>query len=156
MRRRSPYDRLRAIAGYRHNRRPSVVLVLVPSPWEQRLNDELCLNAELRDYYVGLERRQTLEAWDRTAWISSNWVIGRIYRTLEQVVSEIDTGGSFHPEAPERKRASLPDPDRLVRAAPAFGLSPAEKRALDLMTDHSMIPREHLARWLGVSNGRVS
>ena len=133
-----------------------MVLVLVPSPWEQRLTDEFCLNAELRDYYVGVERRQTLEAWDRTVWISSNWVIGRIYRTLEQVVSQADTGMWYHPEAPERKRASLPNPKRLVKAAPAFGLSPAEKRALDLITDHPMIPREHLARWLGVSDGRVS
>ena len=62
----------------------------------------------------------------------------------------------FQPEAPERKRASLPDPERMVKAAPAFGLSPAEKRALDLITDHPMIPREHLARWLGVSDGRIS
>ena len=37
-----------------------------------------------------------------------------------------------------------------------FGISPSEKRTLDLVTDHPMIPREHLARWLGVSEGRVS
>ncbi len=156
LRRRSLYDRLRAIAEYRYNRRPSVVLVLVPSPWEQRLTDEFCLNADLRDYFVGVERRETLEEWDRLTWISSNWVIGRMYRTLEQVVSQAEPGSRFHPEAPERKRASLPDPERMVRAAPAFGISPAEKRALDLITDHPMIPREHLARWLGVSDGRVS
>jgi len=154
LRRRSLYDRLRAIAEYHHNRRPSMVLVLVPSPWEQRLTDEFCLNADLRDYYVGVERRETLEAWDRTVWISSNWVVGRIYRTLEQVVSESELGRRFHPEAPERKRASLPDPDRMVHAAPAFRVSPAEKRALDLITDQPMIPREHLAHWLGVSDGR--
>ncbi len=156
LRRRSLYDRLRAIAEYHHNRRPSMVLVLVPSPWEQRLTDEFCLNAELRDYFVGVERRETLEEWDRQTWISSNWVIGRMYRTLEQVVSQAEPGSRFHPEAPERKRASLPDPERMVRAAPAFGLSPAAKRFLDLITDHPMIPREHLARWLGVSDGRVS
>ena len=156
LRRRSLYDRLRAIAEYRYNRRPSMVLVLVPSPWEQRLTDEFCLNADLRDYYVGVERRETLEGWERLDWISSNWVVGRRYRTLEQVVSEADPGSRFHPEAPERKRASLPDPERMVKAAPAFGLSPAEKRALDLITDHPMIPREHLARWLGVSDGRLS
>ena len=156
LRRRSLYDRLRAIAEYRYNRLPSVVLVLVPSPWEQRLTDEFCLNAELRDCYVGVESRETLEQWDRSEWISSNWVVGRTYRTLEQVVSQADTGMWFHPEAPERKRATLPDPERMVRAAPAFGLSPAEKRALDLITDNPMIPREHLARWLGVSDGRLS
>ena len=156
LRRRSLYDRLRAIAEYHHTRRPSVVLVLVPSPWEQRLTDEFCRNADLRDCYVGVERRETLEEWDRTGWISSNWVVGRTYRTLEQVVSQADLGGRFPWETPERKRASLPDPERMVRSAPAFGLTPSEKRALDLITDHPMIPREHLARWLGVSDGRVS
>ena len=156
LRRRSLYDRLRAIAEYHHNRRPSMVLVLVPSPWEQRLTDEFCLNAELRDYYVAAECRETLESWDRPEWIGSNWTFGRTYRTLEQVVSQADPGGWFHPEAPERKRASLPDPERLVQSAPACGLSPAEKRVLDLITDYPMIPRDHLACWLGVSDGRVS
>ena len=37
-----------------------------------------------------------------------------------------------------------------------FGISPSEKRTLDLVSDHPMIPRQHLARWLGVSEGRVS
>ena len=83
-------------------------------------------------------------------------MVGRTYRTLEQVVSQADLGGRFPWETPERKRASLPDPERMVRSAPAFGLTPSEKRALDLITDHPMIPREHLARWLGVSDGRVS
>ena len=44
----------------------------------------------------------------------------------------------------------------MAQAAAAFGLSPAEKRTLDLITDHPMIPREHLATWLGVTEGRVS
>ncbi len=156
LRRRSLYDRLRAIAEYHHTRRPSMVLVLVPSPWEQRLTDEFCMNADLRDYYVAVESRETLEGWDRSEWIGSNWAFGRTYRTLEQVVSQADPGGWFHPEAPERKRATLPDPERLVHAAPTCCMSPAEKRALDLITDHPMIPRKHLARWLGVSDGRVS
>ena len=43
-----------------------------------------------------------------------------------------------------------------MQAAQTFGISPSEKRTLDLVTDHQMIPREHLARWLGVSEGRVS
>ena len=37
-----------------------------------------------------------------------------------------------------------------------FGISPSEKRTLDLITDHPMILREHLANWLGVSEGRLS
>ena len=43
-----------------------------------------------------------------------------------------------------------------MQAAPTFGISPSEKRTLDLVADHPMIPRRHLARWLGVSEGRVS
>ena len=156
LRRRSLYDRLRAIAKYDYSHRPSAVLVLAPSPWEQRLTDEFYLNADLRDCYVAVECRATLEEWDRPGWHSSNWVVGRTYRTLEQVVFQADPGGRFPWETPERKRASLPDPQRMVRAAPAFGVNPSEKRALDLITDHPMIPREHLARWLGVSDGRVS
>ena len=57
---------------------------------------------------------------------------------------------------PERKRASIPRPERMIQAAPTFGISPSEKQTLDLITDHPMIPREHLARWLGVSEGRIS
>ncbi len=156
LRRRSLYDRLRAIAEYHYTRRPGIVLVLVPSPWEQRLTNEFCLNIDLRDYFVAVERRDTLEEWDRTLWQSANWTFGRTYRTLEQVVAQADSGNWFHPEAPARKRASLPDPESMVHAAPAFGVNPAEKRVLDLITDHPMIPRQHLARWLGVSDGRVS
>ncbi len=103
-----------------------------------------------------MERRETLEEWERRTWISSNWVVGRTHRALEQVVSQAGRGGRFPWETPERKRASLPDSDRMVRSAPDFGVSPAEKRALDLITDHPMILREHLARWLSVSDGRIS
>ena len=59
-------------------------------------------------------------------------------------------------DSPGRKRASIPRPERPVQAAATFGISPSEKRTLDLVTNHPMIPREHLARWLGVSEGRVS
>ncbi len=65
-------------------------------------------------------------------------------------------GGRRSTASPERKRASLPRPERMAQAAPAFGISPSEKRTLDLITDHPMILREHLATWLGVSEGRVS
>ncbi len=156
LRRRSLYDRLRAIAEYHHTHRPSAVLILVPSPWEQRLTNDFCLNADLRDYFVAVESRETLEEWDNTLWQSANWTFGRTYRSLEQVAAQAGAGGRWFTETPERKRASLPDPERMVSSAPAFGLSPAEKRTLDLITDHPMIHRQHLARWLGVSDGRVS
>ena len=156
LRRRSLYDRLRAVAEYNYTRRTSSVLILVPSPWEQRLTNDFCLNVDLRDYHVAVESRETLEEWDRTLWQSANWTFGRTYRTLEQVAAQAGAGGRWFTETQERKRASLPDPERMVHSAPGFGVSPAEKRALDLITDHPMIPRQHLARWLGVSDGRVS
>ncbi len=65
------------------------------------------------------------------------------------------TGDGQLPRQP-RRRASLPRPERTAQAAATFGVSPSEKRTLDLVTDHPMIPREHLANWLGVSEGRVS
>ena len=43
-----------------------------------------------------------------------------------------------------------------MRDAPSFGLSPSEKRLLDIITARPMIQRERLTQWLGVSEGRVS
>ena len=74
----------------------------------------------------------------------------------DHVRSQGSPGGRPFTESPERKRASLPRPERMAQASPTFGLTPSEKRTLDLVTDHPMIPREHLALWLGVSEGRVS
>ncbi len=88
--------------------------------------------------------------------LSPTGVFGRSYRTLETVSSHGSPGGALRTESPSRKRASIPGPELMVQAAPTFGISPAEKRTLDLVTDHPMIPREHLSRWLGVSEGRVS
>ena len=76
-------------------------------------------------------------------------------RWLEGVSARASPGGGPRTQSPERKRASIPRPERMVEAAPAFGLSPSEKRTLDLVTDHPMIPRGYLALWLGVSEGRV-
>ena len=82
--------------------------------------------------------------------------VGRLCHSLETVSSQGSPGGRLRTGSPSRKRASIPRPERMVRTAPAFGVTPSEKRTLDLVTDHPMIPREHLARWLGVSEGRVS
>ena len=155
LRRRSLYDRLRAIAGYDYTRRPSAVLILTPSVWEERLTTRFCERLNLDDCYVAVESRNTLERRDLRLWHKYSWV-GSTYRTLEDVSSHGSPGGWRSTASPERKRASLPRPERMAQAAPAFGVSPAEKRTLDLITDHPMIPREHLALWLGVSEGRVS
>ena len=49
LRRRSLYDRLRAIAEYEYRRRPGTVLVLTPSAWEQRLTTRFCENVNLEE-----------------------------------------------------------------------------------------------------------
>ena len=156
LRRRSLYDRLRAIAEYDYTRRPDTVLILVPSVWEERLTTRFCEERNLRGCYVAVESRDALERRDLRLWCCTSWVIGSRFFTLEGVVSRASPGGGPRMESPSRKRASLPRPERMAQAAPAFGVSPSEKRTLDLVTDHPMIPREHLALWLGVSEGRVS
>ena len=156
LRRRSLYDRLRAIAEYGYSRRPGTVLVLVPSVWEERLTTRFCEERNIDDCYVAVESRDVLERLDLRLWCSASWVIGSRYFSLKGVISRSSPGGGPRTQSPERKRASLPRPERMAQAAPAFGISPAEKRTLDLITDHPMIPREHLAVWLGVSEGRVS
>ena len=155
LRRRSLYDRLRAIAQYDYGRRPGTVLILTPSAWELRRTARFCINNGLRDCYVAVESRDALERRDLRLWHKYSWV-GSTYRTLEDVSAHGSPGGRRSTASPERKRASLPRPERVAQAAPAFGVSPSEKRTLDLITDHPMIPREHLALWLGVSEGRVS
>ena len=156
LRRRSLYDRLKAIAEYDYTRRPDTILMLTPSVWEERLTGRFCERLNLRDCYIAVESRDALERLDLRIWCCTSWVIGSRFFSLEGVVSRASPGGRPRTESPERKRASTPRPERMAQAAPAFGLSPSEKRTLDLVTDHPMIPREHLALWLGVSEGRVS
>ena len=156
LRRRSLYDRLRAIAECDYTRRPDAVLILVPSIWEERLTTRFCMELNLEDSYVGVESRDTLERRNYHVWQKTSGLFSGTYHTLNHVSSQGSPGGRPRTESPERKRASIPRPERMVEAAPAFGITPSEKRTLDLTTDHPMIPREHLARWLGVSEGRVS
>ena len=156
LRRRSLYDRLRAIAQYDYWRRPGTVLILVPSAWELRRTARFCINNDLRDCYVAVESRDALERQDLRIWCEPTGLFGLSYGTLETVSGHGSPGGGPRTASPERKRASLPRPERMAQAAPAFGVSPAEKRTLDLITDYPMIPREHLAIWLCVSEGRVS
>ena len=155
LRRRSLYDRLRAIAQYDYTRRPEATLILTPSVWEERLTTRFCINLNLDDCFVTVETRDALEGRDLHLWRRYSWV-GSSYHTLKDVSAHGSASGRLFAESPSRKRASIPNPERMVQAAPAFGISPSEKRTLDLITDHPMIPREHLALWLGVSEGRVS
>ena len=156
LRRRSLYDRLKAIAEYDYTRRPDAVLILTPSIWEQRLTTRFCMELNLEDSYVGVESRDTLERRNYHVWQKTSGLFSGSYYTLDFVSSQGDASGRLFTESPNRKRASMPRLERMVQSAPAFGISPSEKQTLNLITDHPMIPREHLATWLGVSEGRVS
>ena len=146
----------RAIAEYAYTRRPDTVLILVPSVWEERLTGKFSERLNLDDCYVAVESRDALERRDLRLWCEPTGLFGLTYYTLETVTAHGKRRGGPRTQSPERKRASLPRPERMAQAAPALGVSPSEKRTLDLITDHPMIPREHLATWLGVSEGRVS
>ncbi len=139
------HDRLRAIAEYDYTRRPDTILILTPSIWEQRLTTRFCEERNLRECFVAVESRDALERRDLRLWCCTSWVICSRFFTLEAVSSHGSPGGRPRTESPERKRASIPNPERMAQAAPAFGVSPSEKRTLDLITDHPMIPSEHLA-----------
>ena len=156
LRRRSLYERLRAIAEWDPSLRPGTILVLVQSPWEQRLTARLCERLHLEYCYVAVESRDALESETDRLWLGQSWGYEAGYRALHDVRSRYRSSREPWPQVRGRKRASLPHPERMARSAPAFGLSPSEKRVLDLLTDHPMLPREHLARWLGVSEGRIS
>ncbi len=156
LRRRSLYDRLWAIAEYDYTRRPDTILILTPSHWEQGLTTRFCMDVNLSDCYVAVESREALERRDLRLWCEPSFLFGSSCHTLKFVSSQGSPGVALRTESPSRKRASIPRPERMVQAAPTFGISPSEKRTLDLVADHPMIPRGHLSRWLGVSGGGAS
>ena len=120
------------------------------------MTTRFCENANLEEAYVAVESREALEDWNSNAWRYASWMFGSLPYSLEFISTRGSPNRGRFTELPERKRASLTYTERMVSSAPAFGLTPSENRTLDLITDHPMIPREHLARWLGVSEGRVS
>ncbi len=111
LRRRSLYDRLRAIAGYDYTRRPSATLLLTPSVWEERLTTRFCINLNLHDCFVTVESRDAIERRDLRLWCEPSWVFGSAYRSLEAVSSHGSPGGRPRTQSPERKRASIPNPE---------------------------------------------
>ena len=156
LRRRSLYDRLRVIAEYEFWQRPQTLLILTPSVWEQRLIGRYCRQLNLRDCYVAAESKAALQSRDLHVWRAGSGLFAGSQFSMDSVSSWGSPGRRPPSEPPSRKRASVPDPDLMVQEAPTFGIGPSEKRLLDLITDYPMIPRDHLAGWLGVSEGRIS
>ena len=128
----------------------------MPSVWEERLTTRFCEERNIHDCYVTVESRDALERRDHRLWCCTSWVIGSSYFSLKAVVSRNSPGGGPRTQSPERKRASLPRPERMAQAAPAFGVSPSGEADAGHHHRPPDDPREHLACWLGVSEGRVS
>ena len=114
LRRRSLYDRLRAIAQFDYTRRPNATLVLTPSVWEERLTTRFCINLNLDDCFVAVETRDALERRDLRLWRKYSWV-GSSYHTLKDVSAHGSPGGGLRTESPSRKRASLRRPSASAR-----------------------------------------
>ena len=64
LRRRSLYDRLRAIAEYDYTQRPDAILMHTPGVWEEGLTGRFCERLNLRGCYIALESRDALERRD--------------------------------------------------------------------------------------------
>ena len=82
LRRRSLYDRLRAIAEYDYTRRPDTILIVTPSIWELRLTTRFCINLNLHDCYIAVETRDALESRDLRLWWQASFVFGSWYHKL--------------------------------------------------------------------------
>ena len=93
LRRRSLYDRLRAIAEYDYTRRPGTIFVLTPSVWEQRLTTRFCMELNLEDSYVGVESQDTLERRNYHVWQKTSGLFSGSYYTLDFVSSQGDASG---------------------------------------------------------------
>ena len=131
LRRRSLYDRLRTIEEYDYTRRPEATLILTPSVWEQRLTTRFCVNLNLSDCYVAEESRDALERRGLRVRQQTSGIFSGSYDTLDFVSSQGSLSRRFLTEPRSCKRASIPSPERMVQAAPTFGVGPSERRTLD-------------------------
>ena len=151
--RRSLHARLMRI--WKNHDSADSLLILAPSPWEGVITANWASDHGFPYGYVAAESVDALTRRDIDAWHRISSVIGGTC-TLSEVVAETTVYGGFPAGSPSRKRASLPDPARMMEEAPTFGMSPAEKRTLAIITAHPMISRDHLVRWLSVSESRIS
>ena len=147
-------DRLRAIHQGRRPR-PGTVLILTPSPWERDVTADYWRSKALMGAFVAAETADTLTDADRPAWrpISSlTWDL----ESAKQVSAQGSAGDDMLASSPARTRASIPDPDAGVSAAPTFRLTEDEKKAFAIITDHAMISRQELRQWMGSLESRIS
>ena len=134
---------------------PGAVLVLAPD--EVRLRQARRMLAGARfPVFLALERDAVLAGPDAPVWRLPSVAAGL---DLRHVLSRLDRGGGLPAEAmpalaalPDHIGVGAPAPDWLLPAL----LGPAEKRALDMLSDWPWASRRDLAGFMGVSERRAS
>ena len=134
---------------------PGGLLVLAPD--EVRLRQARRMLAGARfPVYLALEKDAALAGLDSPVWHPPSIAAGL---DLRYVLTHLDRNGGLPVEA-QPVRAALPADIDLGAAAPDWllpaMLGPAEKRALDLLSDWPWASRRDLAGLMGVSTRRVS
>ncbi|MYC38949.1 MAG: helix-turn-helix domain-containing protein [Chloroflexi bacterium] len=130
---------------------PGVVLVLVPD--EVRLRHARSLLARTPvAALLALERDAALAGPERRIWRPPS---GNAALALGYALERLRPGGELPAEEPLLKAALPNDRETAVNALPVL-LTPAEKRAMDLLADWPWLSRRELASLLHVSEPRVS
>ncbi len=141
----------------REGPRPGAYLMLVPDLVRLRHTARLMARAPA-PAFLALEGDAATSGRDARVWRTAS---GSPWLSLTEVLSHVPAGGAWPAEEP-LARVTIPRDLRETEpgAAPAWllpsQLSPAEKRALDLLSDWPWIAPAHLGGLLGVSAGRVS
>ena len=134
---------------------PGAVLVMAPDEVRLRQARRMLTGARF-PVFLALERDAALAGPDAPVWHLPS-VAAEL--DLRYVLSHLDQGGVLPVEA-QPARAALPEDIRLEAAAPDWLLpallGPAEKRALDLLSDWPWASRRDLAGFMGVSERRAS
>ena len=134
---------------------PGAVLALIPNEVRLRQARRMLAGVGL-PVFLALERDAALAGPDAPVWSLPSLAASL---DLRHVLSRLERGGGLPVEA-QPTRVALPDDIDLEAPAPDWLLpallGPAEKRALDLLSDWPWASRRDLAGFMGVSERRAS
>ena len=130
---------------------PGVVLVIVPDEVRLRHARRLLARTPV-NALLALEADAALSGPDRRIWRSP---AGNAALDLNNALARLQPGGELPVEEPPSK-PSLPGEAQAAERTLSVMLLPAEKRALDLLSDWPWLSRGELAALLDVSEPRVS
>ena len=141
----------------REGPRPAAYLLLVPDAVRLHHTARLMARAPA-PAFLALEGDAAASGRDARVWRTAS---GSPPLSLTEVLAHVPSGGSWPGEEPLARVAVPRDPREMEpAAAPAWLLPsllpPAQKRALDLLSDWPWIAPAHLGGLLGISASRVS